>query len=67
MVCPLCQSDTHQNRNSLVCKFKIRNSGTNKLIENDTNRQSPKRIRNNLYSSNDLKMIKINDLQKEVV
>ena len=37
-----------------MCKFNIRNSVTNKLIENDTNRQSPKRIRNNLYSSNDL-------------
>ena len=54
MVCPSCQSDTHQNRNSLLCKFNIRNSGTNNLIENNTNRQSPKRIRNNLYSSNDL-------------
>ena len=42
MVCPFCQSDTHQNGNSLLCLFNIINSGTNKLIENDTNRQSPK-------------------------
>ena len=58
MVCTYCNSETHTNRNSLLCKFNIRNSKrTNDLLDNQTEifviQGSPKRTNTEtLISSN---------------